>query len=278
MNQPVLVIAATFALNGFAAEPKPTEPLPVYLLLGQSNMTGADSAVTDTVPGTQPEDSNVLFWNRAAYQGKVWENDDAFRPLRVQSSAPYGGQIIGPEFGFARELRSSGEGSRMAIIKVSFPSTSMASGWAEHGFAYRALQEEMHQAIAALKGAGEQSVVRSILVHQGISDALHGEAMAQAYGRRIREFIARVRKAFAQPDTPVVLARANLSPMVPQAHMEIVRAAIVAAAEHTPHTAWISVDDLERVRGHHFTSAAQMEIGRRYAAALLRLSRSDQEG
>jgi hypothetical protein len=85
-------------LNGFAAEPKPTEPLPVYLLLGQSNMTGADSAMTDTVPGRQPEDCKVLFWNRAAYQGKVWENDDAFRPLRVQSSAPYGGQIIGPEF------------------------------------------------------------------------------------------------------------------------------------------------------------------------------------
>lgn len=277
MNTPVWVIAAALALNGIATEPKPTEPLPVYLLLGQSNMTGADSAVADTVPGTQPEDSKVLFWNRAAYQGKVWENDDAFGPLRVQSSAPYGGQIIGPEFGFVRELRSLGEGRRMAIIKISFPSTSMASEWAEQGFAYRALQAEMTQAIAASQAAGEQPVVRGILVHQGISDALHGEAKAQAYGQRLREFIARVRKAFAQPDTPVVLTRANLSPLAPRAHMEIVRAAIVATAEHAPHAAWINVDDLERVRGHHFTGAAQMEIGRRYAAALLRLSRPAHE-
>jgi hypothetical protein len=171
-----------------------------------------------------------------------------------------------------------GEGSRMAIIKVSFPSTSMASEWAQQGFAYRALHEEMTQAIAALKAAGEQPVVRGILVHQGISDALHGEAMAQAYGQRLREFMTRVRKTFAQSDTPVVLVRANSSPMAPKMHMEIVRAAIVAAAEHTPHTAWINVDDLKRVRGHHFTSAAQMEVGKRYAAALLHLSRADQEG
>jgi hypothetical protein len=31
------------------------------------------------------------------------------------------------------------------------------------------------------------------------------------------------------------------------------------------------VDGLERVKGHHFTAAAQMEIGKRYAAALIGL-------
>jgi hypothetical protein len=248
------------------------EPLPLFILVGQSNMTGADSAVSATIPGAQPGDAAVLFWNRSAYQGKEWENDGAFRPLRAQNSAPYGGMVIGPEFGFARELQAAGKLRRMAIVKVSFPSTSMAAEWQPTGFAYRALQEEMHQAIAELKAAGERPVVRGILVHQGISDAMHGEAMANAYRERLAAFIARVRADFADPLTPVVLARENLSPLTKPALMETVRAGVVAVAESTPGVAWIDVDGLERVRGHHFTAAAQMEIGRRYARALLRLA------
>lgn len=254
------------------ASVRAAEPLPLFILVGQSNMTGADSTVTATVPGTQPGDAAVLFWNRSAYQGKEWENDDAFHPLRAQNSAPYGGMVIGPEYGFARELQAAGKLRRMAIVKVSFPSTSMAAEWQPSGFAYRALQEEMRQALAALKAAGEQPVVRGILVHQGISDAMHGEAMANAYRERLVAFIVRVRADFAGPRTPVVLARENLSPLTKPALMETVRAAIVAVGESTPGVAWIDVDGLDRVRCHHFTAAAQMEIGRRYASALLRLT------
>jgi hypothetical protein len=34
------------------------------------------------------------------------------------------------------------------------------------------------------------------------------------------------------------------------------------------------VDDLERVKGHHFTAVAQMEIGRRYAGSVILLTAS----
>ena len=39
----------------------------------------------------------------------------------------------------------------------------------------------------------------------------------------------------------------------------------------TPRTAWVNVDDLDRVKSHHFTATAQMEIGKRYATALIAL-------
>jgi hypothetical protein len=254
-----------------AAAPRSPESLPVFLLLGQSNMTGADSDVTDAIPGNAPEDAAVLFWNRSAYQGTTWEDDDTFGHLRPQSSAPYGGTVIGPEFGFARELLAAPGWDRLALLKVSFPSTSMAVEWRGDGFAYEALVEEAGQAMAALEIAGERAEIAGILVHQGISDALHTEAMAAAYGERLRTFVARVRADFAQARTPVVLARENLSPIADAALMETVRAAIVEVAETSDTVAWIDVDDLERVRGHHFTAAAQMEIGRRYARKLLRL-------
>ena len=71
-----------------------------------------------------------------------------------------------------------------------------------------------------------------------------------------------------------MLARENASPRMQPELMEHVRATIVRVAESTPRTAWINVDDLERVKGHHFTAAAQMEIGRRYAGAVIRLMAS----
>jgi hypothetical protein len=214
-----------------------SEPLPLFILVGQSNMTGADSDTDASTPGQVGGDANVLFWNRSAYQGIQWENDDQFRPLRIQNSAPYGGLIIGPEFGFVRQMQASGKMARLAIVKVSFPSTSMAAEWQIGGFAYKALREEMEQALTALKQAGEQPVVCGFLVHQGISDALHGGAMAMNYRERLSDFIARIRSDFATPTTPVVLARENLSPIAKPVLMEIVRASIVAVAEATPATA-----------------------------------------
>ncbi len=241
------------------------EPLPLFVLVGQSNMTGADSAIDPGTPGQKSGDADILFWNRSAYQGIQWENDAQFCPLRIQNSAPYGGQIIGPEFGFARQMQASGKMARMAVVKVSFPSTSMAGEWQSGGFAYKALREEMEQAIGALKQAGERPVVSGFLVHQGISDALHDESMATNYRERLRDFIQRLRSDFAAPETPVVLARENLSPLAKPVFMEIVRDSIVAVADSTTAAAWIDVDDLQRVKGHHFTALSQMEIGRRYA-------------
>ena len=250
------------------------EPLPLFVLVGQSNMTGADSAIDPGTPGQNSGDAEILFWNRSAYQGIQWENDAQFGPLRVQNSAPYGGQIIGPEFGFARQMQASGKMAHMAVVKVSFPSTSMAADWQSGGFAYRALREEMEQAVGALKQAGERPVVYGFLVHQGISDAFHDESMARNYRERLRDFIQRLRSDFAAPETPVVLARENLSPLVKAVFMEIVRDSIVAVASSTTAAAWIDVDDLQRVKGHHFTALSQMEIGRRYAIEMNNLMNS----
>lgn len=250
------------------------ESLPLFILVGQSNMTGADSDIDAITPGQVGGDANVLFWNRSAYQGIQWENDDQFRPLRIQNSAPYGGPIIGPEFGFVRQIQTSGKVARLAIVKVSFPSTSLASEWQGGGFAYKALREEMEQVLGALKQVGEQPVVCGFLVHQGISDALHDEAMAMNYRERLRDFIGRLRSDFATPTTPVVLARENMSPIAKPVLMQIVRESIVAVANSTPATAWIDVDDLKRVKRHHFTALSQMEIGRRYAAQMIGLMNS----
>jgi hypothetical protein len=61
------------------------EPLPLFVLVGQSNMTGADSAIDPGTPGQKSADADILFWNRSAYQGIQWENAAQFGPLRVQN-------------------------------------------------------------------------------------------------------------------------------------------------------------------------------------------------
>jgi hypothetical protein len=248
--------------------------LPVFILVGQSNMTGADSESSATIPGSESGDKNVLFWNRAAWNGVEWENDVEFHPLRVQKTGGYCADIIGPEFAFAREMQGKGGFQRLAIVKVSFPGSDLAVDWRREPAmgkrAYAALQEEMSQALQALAARDERPEVKAILIHQGISDAAT-ESKAEAYEANLRQFLARLRADFAKPETPIVLARENASPLMKPELMEQVRATIVRVAESTPRTAWINVDDLDRVKGHHFTAAAQMEIGKRYATALIGL-------
>jgi hypothetical protein len=248
--------------------------LPVFILVGQSNMTGADSESSDTIPGSEIGDERVLFWNRAAWSGVEWENDTAFHSLRVQKTGGYCADIIGPEFAFAREMQAKGGLTRLAIVKVSFPGSDLAVDWRKEPSmgkrAYAALQEEITQAMEALAARQEKPEVKAFLIHQGISDAVT-EAKAAAYEANLKQFIANLRTEFAKPETPIVLARENTSPHMKPELMEQVRASIVRVGENTPRTAWINVDDLDRVKGHHFTAAAQMQIGKRYATALIDL-------
>lgn len=274
MMNAALPIVTAVLLAPFAALTAADASLPVFILVGQSNMTGADSESSATIPGSEPGDKSVLFWNRAAWSGVEWENDTEFHPLRAQKTGGYCADIIGPEFAFAREMQSKSGLARLAIVKVSFPGSDLAVDWRKEPAmgkrAYVALQEEMTQAMQALAARHETPEVKGILIHQGISDAAT-EAKAADYETNLRQFIAHLRTDFAKPETPIVLARENASPRMKPELMEQVRSTIVRVAEYTPGTAWINVDGLDRVKGHHFTAAAQMEIGKRYATALIGL-------
>jgi hypothetical protein len=274
MMKHTITLFAALLLVPLAALHAADTSLPVFILVGQSNMTGADSERSATIPGSEPGDKNVLFWNRAAWNGVEWENDAEFHPLRAQKTGGYCADIIGPEFAFAREMQRKGGLARLAIVKVSFPGSDLAVDWRKEPAmgkrAYAALQEEMAQAMQALAARHETPAVNAILIHQGISDAAT-EAKAAAYETNLRQFLAHLRADFAKPETPIVLARENASPRMKPGLMEQVRTTIVRVAETTPRTAWINVDDLDRVKGHHFTAVAQMEIGKRYAAALIGL-------
>jgi len=262
--------AFSWPTNSLAAD----RPLPTYLLIGQSNMTGADSVATPQVPGASPLDREVLFWNRSFWNGKTWEDDSQFQPLRAQSTAGYCADVIGPEFGFSRALNQNQSQSELAIIKVSMPASDLDVDWraAPSGgkACYAALAEEMGQATAALKAKGLRPDVRAILIHQGISDATSTDK-AMRYEANLRRLIDRLRKDFASPSTMIVITRSNLSPMMSPDAMQMVRAATVQVGESMASVGWINVDDLDRVVGHHFTAAAQMEIGERFARKLLEL-------
>ena len=274
MNQITKFALVALLMAPLAALKAADTSLPVFILVGQSNMTGADSESSATIPGSESGDKLVLFWNRAAWNGVEWENDSEFHPLHVQKTGGYCADIIGPEFAFARAMQRKGGLAHLAIVKVSFPGSDLAVDWRKEPAmgqrAHAALQEEMTQAMQALTVRQETPEVKAILIHQGISDAAT-EAKAAAYETNLRRFIAQLRADFAKPETPIVLARENVSPLMKPELMEQVRATIVRVAESTPRSAWINVDGLQRVKGHHFTAAAQMEIGRRYATALIGL-------
>lgn len=254
------------------------QEIPTFLFVGQSNMTGADSVATPELTKLCGEEWNARFWNRSAWQGKEWENDSEFHGLRVQKTAGYCADVIGPEVGFIQALRSRGEKREVVLLKVSFPGSDLAADWkkgSEQGIkAYAALQEEFEQASKELAKQNLKPNVVGIFVHQGISDAHDGNGFtaaqkSAAYPENLTKFIADIRHDFASPNTPVVLARENISPFefVDRKSLLFVRETVVDSSNKISSVAWIDVDDLERVQGHHFTAAAQMTIGKRFEEA-----------
>ena len=110
----------------------------------------------------------------------------------------------------------------------------------------------MDDRLAELRRQGHSYTVAGFVWHQGIDD-----------GR------------WTSPSAPFILARSVYSQIAvkrtgdgPASPMALVREAQVAVAEEDP-AAWIDVDDQENVRIHHFTSAGQLVLGRRFADAYL---------
>ena len=263
--------------------------LQAFLLAGQSNMDGADALVAGTgiedlaEAGLQTEaDRMALFCNSKVGDhpvGSPWGDirghagtsfwdpqDEHGRPIYVH----------GPEVGFARALFAAGERA-IAIIKVSgnipCPPTGRAWPWSKgekSGSAdyYGQWQAFAQNRLAELTAGGHSWEVAGFVWHQGTDDGVNGES-TETYAERLTDLIAALRADYQAPNAPFILARSANSPIASPARMAPIRKAQMEVAEGDPLAAWIDVDDQPTVNRHHFTAAAQLTVGQRFAEAYL---------
>lgn len=239
----VLSVALLLALRVYAVE-KPAE---IYLLIGQSNMAGR-AVVTPEVAG---ELKGALLLNDKG----EWEV--AKNPLNRYSTIRkgLGMQKLGPGYGFAQELLRLRPDVSIGLV-VNAKGGSKIDAWEKGSKFFDDAVARTQQALAA---GGE---LKGICWHQGESNASD-----PAYLEKATALVAAFREAFGSETLPFVVGETCKAQSERDVNTQLNQLAATVA-----HTACVKSDGLGAFDGNtHFDTAAQIELGKRYATEMLRL-------
>ena len=265
----------------------------LILVAGQSNAVGYD-AYAEELPA-DPKDAATMFWWRVGdpppdefdgTSGRQWTTLQ-FQPrtpaMEGEAAKKIGRQYgnfnkktkggFGPEIGMVRTLASK-ESRSLAVIKTAFSGTSVAGDWnvglpGQADACYRAMIGETKAAIASATAKGVTLRLRAFVWVQGESDANAKDA--PAYVANLSAMLKQLRADLAAPDMLLLLGvntrfgngKNPFMPKVVDAQKE------VAAA--LPRARYVDTAGAETLPPSHthFTAAGTLEVGRRYAEALL---------
>lgn len=264
----------------------------LILVAGQSNAVGYD-AYAEELPA-DPKDAATMFWWRVGdpppdeFDGRtrVWttlqfqprtpamEGDVAKKTGRQYGNfnkKSKGG--FGPEMGMVRTLATR-EARPLAVLKTAFSGTSVAADWnvGQPGKAdacYHAMIDEAKAAIAAAQGKGITLRPRAFVWVQGESDANAKDA--PTYAAHLTSMLQALRTELGAPDLILLLGVNTRFGNGKNTFMPKVIAAQQAVAVALPRTRYVDTTGAETLPPSHthFTAVGTLEIGRRYAEALL---------
>ncbi len=291
----VLLLSASCGVSLIASETRD-----LVILSGQSNAVGFDAVASELVK--DDHDADVMFWWRCgdpppdSHDSTGGMNWTSLQPqpkgVPLARDSGQAGEVsfglkrqygnfasftggFGPEFGFVRRLREIQRGPRLAILKVAFSGTGMRTDWnkedpGDGGACYRALVSEMKRSIAAGRQLGVDFRPRAFLWVQGESDA--NAIDAPNYAKALASMIEGLRLEIGAPQLPAFLGvnvhfgngRNEFMPMIVEAQRSI-------AASDSGRCKYVDTDGGETLPPSHthFTSEGTMEVGRRFADALI---------
>jgi hypothetical protein len=255
--------------SAFAAEPArpatrtivtklpPKEKLHLYVLMGQSNMAGRGLVgPEDTTPHPR-----VIMLN---LDGQ-WEQ--AVEPVTRDKPKMAG---VGPALAFGKAMTEHDTDATIGLVPCAVGGTALAK-WQKGEKLYE-------DAVRRTRLAAEVGTIKGVVWHQGESEA-GDEKRAGDYDTRWARMIADFRKDLAMPELPVVVGElgeylygrtGNKSPFA-----RLVNERIDQIPQRVAHTAVASSKGLKHKGDElHFDAESQRELGRRYAAAMLRLQTS----
>jgi hypothetical protein len=284
-----LTLGLALLLQGLAY----AETRDLILVAGQSNAVGFD-AYAEELPA-DPKDAATMFWWRVGdpppddFDGtsaRQWTTlqfqprtpameGDAAKKLGRQygnfNKKSKGG--FGPEIGMVRTLTTK-ESRPLAVIKTAFSGTSVAGDWnvGQPGKAdacYRAMIDEAKAAIASAKSTDITLRPRAFVWVQGESDANAKDA--PTYVANLSAMLQRLRTDLNAPDMILLLGVNTRFGNGKNAFMPKVIDAQKEVATTLPRARYVDTAGAETLPPSHthFTATGTLEIGRRYAEALL---------
>ena len=180
---------------------------------------------------------------------------------------------FGPEIGMVRTLATK-ESRPLAVIKTAFSGTSVAADWnvglpGKADACYRAMIDETKAAIAAAKSKDITLRPRAFVWVQGESDANAKDA--PTYVANLSAMLTSLRSELDAPDLILLLGVNTRFGNGKNAFMPKVVDAQKEVAATLPRTRYVDTVGAETLPPSHthFTAAGTLEVGRRYAEALL---------
>jgi hypothetical protein len=228
----------------------------LFLLAGQSNMAGRGYVEPeDTVPHER-----VWMLNRA----EAWV--PAVDPVHFDK--PVAG--VGPARAFGIAVAEAEPRARVGLVPTAVGGSPITS-WVPGGYDAATKTHPYDEALVRARAAMRDGTFRAILWHQGESDS--NARSAPLYEARLRTLITRFRTDLGDPNLPFLIGELGHFPEKPWDEWRtMVDAAHRAVARDMPGVAYVSAEGLDD-RGDelHFSAASARELGRRYAAAYLRM-------
>ncbi len=271
----------------------PAETRDLILVAGQSNAVGFD-AYAEELPA-DPRDADTMFWWRVGdpppdeFDGtsaRQWTTLQ-FQPRTPAMPAIDGKKVarqygnfnlktkggFGPEIGMIRTLTTK-ESRPVAVIKTAFSGTSVAGDWnvglpGKADACYRAMIDEAKAALAAAKSKDLILRPRAFVWVQGESDANAKDS--SVYAANLTKMLQSLRADLSAPDLILLLGVNTRFGNGKNAFMPTVVAAQTEVAATLPRARYVDTAGAETLPPSHthFTAVGTLEIGRRYAEALL---------
>lgn len=232
--------------------------LPIIIFAGQSNMVGQAR-----IEGLTAEEAKGRPGVYYYFPGGRW---DTYTPNYYLAN----NTGLGPEVSAGKALYPAL--GRFGMVKYAANGTSLSSDWdpAREGSLYHGMLAHINEALRSLRVEGAEGDVAAFFWMQGEGDSQTPE-QAAAYEKNLAALIRRLRDDLKDRSLPVVIAQ--ISSCEAWTYGEQIREAQKKTAAAEKNVAVFSTTDLSRwaTDQAHYDTRGIVELGNRFAAALLRL-------
>lgn len=242
--------------------PEGTTHLDLYVLCGQSNMKGRG-----VMPEEPKHDPRLMMMHLTDDQWYL-----ARHPLHLLGDAKtfkgYDNAGVGPGLSFAESMAAQDKTAAIGLVPCAKGGSSIKL-WAKGAKLY---EEAVRRSKLALQTtAPVKARIRGVLWLQGEANARPDDLPAHA--ERLRAMIESLRTDLGQPDLPFIAC--TIGEMKDEPNLKAMNEILLGLPKTVPHSACVDARELKTNIGDnvHFDTAAQTEIGRRFAAKFMELAK-----
>ncbi len=254
----LLAVVAT-VFSSAADSPLPAkDKFYLFLLVGQSNMAGR---------GVVEEQDKVVN-PRVLMLNKEGQWLPAVDPLHFDK--PAAGVGLGKTFG--QIIAEANPGVTIGLIPCAVGGSPIDS-WKPGVFYPPTKSHPWDDMVKRVELALPAGTLKGILWHQGESDST--AELAPAYAAKQSDLVKRLRELVKAPEVPFIAGQMGVFEGVPWSpDKKVVDQAQRDLPKQVAHTAFVTAEGLHHKGDKvHFDAAAYRELGKRYAAAFLKMGK-----